>query len=147
MRYICRPRANGFGRHPALLLVLFILTAVGWARASAAAVPGDADCSGTLNSADLGAVVDAIFETSACAGADVNGDQTLSAADLVAEIYLLGTPAPSPSSSVSPSPTPTPVSTPTASFSPVPSSTLTRTSTPSQTATVTNAPTGTASPT
>jgi len=58
---------------------------------------GDADCNGAVNVADLPALVTKIFDPSAhnqCNGADANGDELTSAADLTASVEILASPTP-----------------------------------------------------
>ena len=52
--------------------------------AGAEMLPGDANCDGRLDAADLAAVVHAVFVGSPCPGADVNGDGQITAADIPA---------------------------------------------------------------
>ena len=111
------------------VFLLAVCACLSVSRAIADTPPGDANCDGAVNSADLSAVVDAIFN-GGCAGADVNGDGRVTGADLPAEVKLLA-------ASVQNSPTPTP--SPTHTGTPGPSATSTRTptitSTPSRTGT------------
>lgn len=65
------------------------LFALGSVVAARAARQGDANCDGLVNTADLPAVVEGLFENRSCAGVDVNGDERVTAADLVKEIPLL----------------------------------------------------------
>src|SRR5262249_42881764 len=65
--------------------LLAILWFSGWpARAGAGILPGDADCNGSVDAADLAAVGAALFGDNDCAGADVNGDAVRTAADVSA---------------------------------------------------------------
>lgn len=50
--------------------------------------PGDANCDGIVNAADLAAIESAIFEGTTCAGADVNVDGAITAADPAAFVHL-----------------------------------------------------------
>ena len=50
---------------------------------------GDADCNGVVGTADVGAVVAALFEPD-CVGADANGDTVVTAADVSALNATLG---------------------------------------------------------
>jgi len=71
-----------------LVLAVFLCTL---ARVPvAAALPGDADCNGVRDAADVRALIAAIMNGSSCSGADVNGDKRINAADLPAELGLLG---------------------------------------------------------
>lgn len=118
------------------------LFALGSVVAARAALQGDANCDGLVNTADLPAVVEGIFGNSTCAGVDVNGDGRATAADLVNEIPLL-VPAISPTPTVTPSPTNSPAVSPTRTVSGTP----TRTPTHTFTQTITETPTWTIVPT
>src|ERR1043166_5412466 len=93
------------------------------------AIPGDADCNGTLNSDDVAATAAALFIPGGCAGTDANSDGATTAADVVAVLRWLQTPMP------------TRTATATGSQSPI------KTNTPSQTPSITRTPTRTGSPT
>src|SRR5574337_1469432 len=85
--------------------------------AYASDVPGDVDCNGDADSADLAALVSGLFDGTTCAGADVNGDGRITAADLVAEVVIITSP-PGPTATTSPTETLTPTMTAVAGGSP-----------------------------
>src|SRR4029453_3846108 len=104
-------------------------------------VPGDANCHGTTNEADVVALAHAVYAgLSACVTADVNGDGRLSAPDfipLAAIIVLLPAPTSTPSATAT-------VTATTTSTSDLPTSAATFTlasQTPDLTASVTRTPT------
>ena len=51
--------------------------------------PGDANCDGEINNADVDALIGRLFAPG-CSGADVNVDGVVSAADLPLMLQLLG---------------------------------------------------------
>lgn len=105
----------------------------------AAQGPGDANCDGVRDEADLYPLAVALFRDTPCAAAETNGDQRLTAADLVALVDLLLPPAHSGS--------PTETRTPTETITPTATATGTATDTPTITSTPTSTPTPTPTPT
>ena len=166
-----RVRENQVGREDAwwvatLLagMVLAILAGI-VPGVAVAALPGDADCNGVRDAADVAALVAAIMNGSTCPDADVNGDGQINAADLPAEVGLLvgvaGTPTMTPTQTGAVptgtptlgtpgagTPTATPTSVGTGSVTATPSSAIpSPTATPPVTATPSATPTLSLSPT
>ena len=75
-------------RWPALCVACLLLAAEVWAQG------GDANCDTEVTPEDVTALVQAFFQPSECPGADVNGDQLVNAADLVALVQLVPPPTP-----------------------------------------------------
>jgi len=74
---------------------------------SLAAGGGDADCSGSVDEADVAHLIGSIFDpASACEGTDVNGDGAVGGADLLALMKMAAAP-PQPSQTSTPEPTAT----------------------------------------
>ncbi len=75
--------------------ILIPAFALGVARAQPV---GDVNCDGTVNSADLDALVAATYDTTqdVCGNADVNGDGLVGAADIVALVRIVDAPPPTP---------------------------------------------------
>jgi len=113
-----------FGR-----VALSLVGALVWGTATAfaqSAGPGDANCDGTRDRADLDALVTAVFiGPGDCPDADANGDGIVNAADVpalvrVIDVVLTPTPTPTPTATstatvTSPTPTPPPSPRPTPS--------------------------------
>jgi hypothetical protein len=123
--------------------VLLIVTGAG----AQTAVPGDADCNGLRNAADVTAAADALFEGSGCAGADANEDGRRTVADVTRVVALLIAPLAPTSTPGPPTATPTATSSPTISPTPTRTGSPTRTGTPTRTGSPTRTPTRTGTPT
>jgi hypothetical protein len=121
-----------------VLLTLAVSDAVAVAQQT-----GDANCDGRIDSEDLAALTAALFTGTDCAGADANGDQTWTAADLPAlmETILAPIVPGTPTETRTPTESRTPTQTPTQTSTPTTTPTHSRTPTPS--ATVTPTPTST----
>ncbi len=117
-----------------------------WALAAGAQLfaPGDANCDGVVDAADLSALQETLFRGGDCAGADVNNDGRVSAADATALLPLLV--GVLPTSTVTPTVTLSPTRTRTATRTSTPSPSVTPSVTPSRTHTPTATVTGTLPP-
>lgn len=118
------------------------------ALAQAAPVHGDVNCDQRVN--DIDAVIAVLFGApDTCPTADVNGDGSVTVADITAVELSMTLPGPTPTPSATPIPSETPTITPTPLPSATPTITLTptRTLTPTITLTPTRTPTATNTPT
>src|ERR1700690_1579214 len=93
-------------RSPGRWIVAVVACAqIGALAAAADMLPGDADCNGVVDRADITAIASAIFVPTSCVGTDANGDKRTTAADLVAGVKILASPSATPTVTQSPSAT------------------------------------------
>ena len=115
MCYVGKGVRGGNGKRIAQLIAAGFWIACACAGPAGATV-GDANCDGELDGRDLNAVIAALYNGSSCVDADVNGDRTLSVADLTAYVQVSNPPLPTPTATETGTDTVTPTITETPIF-------------------------------